>query len=232
MFSNNGIFVPVSETMVLNFLKAILIGLAASIPLGPLGIVCIQKTLSKGRWAGFAVGVGSSIADTFYAAIALFSVSFISEFLDRNYDWVMLIGGVIILFIGLQIALKNPIKDLRRPSAEVLSSRHIREVGRGLLMTITNPGALVLMLGLFAFFHLDMGESYSTYDVLFVLSGILLGTAAWWFLLSSGISLFRKRFRLRQMLIINRISGIIIALLGLASLAEGLAQIIFHQSLL
>ena len=218
--------------MVLNFLKAILIGLAASIPLGPLGIVCIQKTLSKGRWAGFAVGVGSSIADTFYAAIALFSVSFISEFLDRNYDWVMLIGGVIIFIIGLQIALKNPIKDLRRPNAEVLSSRHVREVGRGLLMTITNPGALVLMLGLFAFFNLDMGSSYSTYDVLFVLSGILLGTATWWFLLSSGISLFRKRFRLRQMLIINRISGTLIALLGLASLAEGLARIIFHQSLL
>ncbi|MBQ5530361.1 MAG: LysE family transporter, partial [Bacteroidales bacterium] len=102
--------------MVLNFLKAILIGLAASIPLGPLGIVCIQKSLDKGRWAGFAVGVGSSIADTFYAAIALFSVSFISEFLNRNYDWVMLIGGAIILLIGLQIALKNPIKDLNRPS--------------------------------------------------------------------------------------------------------------------
>lgn len=218
--------------MVLNFLKAILIGLAASIPLGPLGIVCIQKSLDKGRWAGFAVGVGSSIADTFYAAIALFSVSFISEFLDRNYNWVMLIGGVIILLIGLQIALKNPIKDLGRSNTEVLSSRHVREMGRGLLMTITNPGALVLMLGLFAFFHLDLGSSYSTLDVLFVLSGILLGTATWWFLLSSGISLFRKRFRLRQMLIINRISGTLIALLGLASLAEGLARIIFHQSLL
>ena len=123
--------------MVLNFLKAILIGLAASIPLGPLGIVCIQKALSKGRWAGFAVGLGSSIADTFYAAIALFSVSFISEFLDRNYNWVMLIGGVIILLIGLQIALKNPIKDLGKSNTEVLSSRHVREIGRGLLMTIT-----------------------------------------------------------------------------------------------
>lgn len=216
--------------MVLNFLKAILIGLAASIPLGPLGIVCIQKTLDKGRWAGFAVGLGSSVADCFYAAIALFSVSFISEFLDRNYDWVMLIGGVIILLIGLQIALKNPIKDLRRPKQEVLSSRHIREIGRGLLMTIMNPGALVLMLGLFAFFKLDLGSSYSTFDVLFVLSGIFLGTAAWWFLLSSGISLFRRRFRLRQMLIINRISGTLIALLGLASLIEGLARLILHQS--
>ena len=216
--------------MVLNFLKAILIGLAASIPLGPLGIVCIQKSLDKGRWAGFAVGVGSSIADTFYAAIALFSVSFISEFLNRNYDWVMLIGGAIILLIGLQIALKNPIKDLNRPSTEALSTRHIREIGRGLLMTITNPGALVLMLGLFAFFKLDLGSSYSTLDVLFVLSGIFLGTATWWFLLSSGISLFRKRFHLRQMLVINRISGSLIALLGLASLIEGLARLILHQS--
>lgn len=218
--------------MVLNFLKAILIGLAASIPLGPLGIVCIQKALSKGRWAGFAVGVGSSIADTFYAAIALFSVSFISEFLNRNYDWVMLIGGVIIFLIGLQIALKNPIKDLRRPIAGSLSSRRARDLLKGFLMTITNPGALVLMLGLFAFFGLDLGDGSHPEAAGFVLGGIFLGTAAWWFLLSSGISLFRKRFRLRQIIAINRISGILIAVIGLSSLAEGLAQLIFHQSLL
>lgn len=217
--------------MVLNFLKAILIGLAASIPLGPLGIVCIQKTLNKGRWAGFAVGLGSAIADTFYASIALFSVTFISDFLDRNRDWVMLIGGMIIFLIGLQLALKNPIKDLRRPSAGALGSRHVQEALRGLLMTITNPGALVLMLGLFAFFNLDMGEGSPRLSILIVLAGIFLGTATWWFLLSSCISLFRKRFQLRQMLIINRLAGTVIALLGLASVAEGMALLIFHQPL-
>lgn len=218
--------------MVLNFLKAILIGLAASIPLGPLGIMCIQKALSKGRWAGFAVGLGSSIVDVFYAAIALFSVSFISDFLDRNRIWVMLVGGIIILLIGLQIAMKNPIKDLQQSkTTPVSSSRHVKEVLRGFLMTISNPGALVLMLGLFAFFGLDMGAGYRAPAVLVVLAGIFLGTASWWFLLASGISLFRKRFRLRQMLIINRISGIIIALIGLASIAESLAQLIFHQPL-
>ena len=224
---------PVLETVVINFLKAILIGLAASIPLGPLGIMCIQKALSKGRWAGFAVGLGSSIVDVFYAAIALFSVSFISEFLDRNRDWVMVIGGVIILLIGLQIALKNPIKDLRQPNRSGHSgTRHVQDLLRGFLMTIGNPGALVLMLGLFAFFGLDMNGSSKPFAILMVLGGIFIGTAAWWFLLSSGISLFRKRFRLRQMLVINRISGILIALLGLASLVEGLAQLIFHQSLI
>ena len=218
--------------MVLNFLKAILIGLAASIPLGPLGIMCIQKALSKGRWAGFAVGLCSSIVDVFYAAIALFSVSFISDFLDRNRIWVMLVGGVIILLIGLQIAMKNPIKDLQQSkTTPVSSSRHVKEVLRGFLMTISNPGALVLMLGLFAFFGLDLGTHYRAPAVLVVLAGIFLGTASWWFLLASGISLFRKRFRLRQMLIINRISGIIIALIGLASVVESLAQLIFHQPL-
>ena len=218
--------------MVLFFLKALLVGLTAAIPLGPLGIMCIQRTLSKGRWAGFAVGLDSSVADTFYATIALLSVSYISQFLDRNRIWVMLIGGAIVLGIGLQIALKNPIKDLRRPIAGSLSSRRARDLLKGFLMTITNPGALVLMLGLFAFFGLDLGDGSHPEAAGFVLGGVFLGTAAWWFLLSSGISLFRKRFRLRQIIAINRISGILIAVIGLSSLAEGLAQLIFHQSLL
>ena len=215
----------------LNFIKAILIGLGASIPLGPLGIMCIQKTLSKGRWAGFAVGLGSTVADIFYASIALFSVTFINEFLDRNSSWVMLIGGIVIFLIGLQIALKNPIKDLQRPNAGAIKTRHAQEALRGFLMTITNPGALVLMFGLFAFVRLDMSDA-TTYSVLLVLAGIFAGTAGWWFLLSSGINLFRKRFRLRQMLIINRVSGILIALLGLASVIEGLVQLVFHQTML
>lgn len=215
----------------LNFIKAILIGLGASIPLGPLGIMCIQKTLSKGRWAGFAVGLGSTVADIFYASIALFSVTFINEFLDRNSSWVMLIGGIVIFLIGLQIALKNPIKDLRKPNAGAIKTRHAQEALRGFLMTITNPGALVLMFGLFAFVRLDMSDA-TTYSVLLVLAGIFAGTAGWWFLLSSGINLFRKRFRLHQMLIINRVSGILIALIGLASVVEGLAQLVFHQTLL
>ena len=215
----------------LNFIKAILIGLGASIPLGPLGIMCIQKTLSKGRWAGFAVGLGSTVADIFYASIALFSVTFINEFLDRNSSWVMLIGGIVIFLIGLQIALKNPIKDLQRPNAGAIKTRHAQEALRGFLMTITNPGALVLMFGLFAFVRLDMSEA-TTYSVLLVLAGIFAGTAGWWFLLSSGINLFRKRFRLRQMLIINRVSGILIALIGLASVIEGLVQLVFHQTML
>ena len=133
--------------MLLNFLQAILIGLAASIPLGPLGIMCIQRTLNKGRWAGFAVGLGASLGDTLYASIALFSVQFISDFLSRNRSWVMLVGGLIILLIGLQIAIKNPIKDLRRRKIDAVGV-HAQDILRGFLMTVSNPGALALMLEL------------------------------------------------------------------------------------
>ena len=218
--------------MLLIFIKAILIGLAASVPLGPLGIMCIQKTLSKGRWSGFAVGLGASLGDTFYAAISLFSISFVSTFLDNNRDWVMFVGGLIIFFIGLQIAIKNPIKDLQQRKVRSIHFE-AQDVLRGLLMTLSNPGALVLMLGLFAFFGLglnDIGDKPIVVAV--VIGGILLGTLGWWFLLSTGINLFRKRFRLRQLIIINRISGTLIALLGLASLLEGTLQVFFHQSLM
>lgn len=218
--------------MLLIFIKAILIGLAASVPLGPLGIMCIQKTLSKGRWSGFAVGLGASLGDTFYAAISLFSISFVSTFLDNNRDWVMFVGGLIIFFIGLQIAIKNPIKDLQQRKVRSIHFE-AQDVLRGLLMTLSNPGALVLMLGLFAFFGLglnDIGDKPIAVAV--VIGGILLGTLGWWFLLSTGINLFRKRFRLRQLIIINRISGTLIALLGLASLLEGTLQVFFHQSLM
>lgn len=218
--------------MLLLFIKAILIGLAASAPLGPLGIMCIQKTLSKGRWSGFAIGLGAAIGDTFYAIISLFSISFVSAFLDDNRDWVMFIGGLIILLLGLQVAIKNPIKDLQPRKVQPVNI-HAQDVLRGLLMTLSNPGALVLMLGIFAFFGMSLSDTDGKHiAVAIVIGGILLGALAWWFLLSSGINLFRKRFRLKQMIFINRVSGMLIALLGLASLIEGIAQVFFHYSFL
>ena len=82
--------------MLIGFIKAIIIGLMVTIPLGPVGVMCIQKTISKGRWAGFLFGSGSSFTDFIYSIVALFSLSFVSEFLDRNR-----ISGAIILFLGL-----------------------------------------------------------------------------------------------------------------------------------
>lgn len=209
--------------LVENIIKAFLIGLAASIPLGPVGIMCIQKTLSKGRSNGFAFGAGAAVGDVFYSAIALFSLAFVSEFIDTNRLWVMLIGGAIIIFIGLHIAIKNPVKEIN--SQVTGSSRHVQDILTGLLMTLSNPGALVLMLGLFAFFNLNLGDNYQPYNVSIILASIFAGTLTWWFSLSWTVSIFRKRFRLRQLITVNRIAGVAIAALGLFSVAEALFQL-------
>jgi len=203
-----------------NVIKAILIGLGASIPLGPLGIMCVQRTLSKGRGAGFALGLGASLSDVIYSAIALFSLSFIATLLETNRLWVMLIGGVIIVFMGVKIALKNPVKDINAQVAG--GGRLLQDFLTGFLMTIANPGALVLMLGLFAYFNLNLGENYKAYDVSLVLAGIFCGTSLWWFFLSWAISKFRSKIRLSQLITVNRISGILIMLLGFYSVAESL----------
>ncbi|MDD2595054.1 MAG: LysE family transporter [Bacteroidales bacterium] len=211
-----------------NFIKALIVGLGASIPLGPVGIMCIQKTISKGRHSGFSLGLGSSIADTFYAAIALFSLAFINDFIMANRVWVMLIGGVIICIIGIRIAITNPVRQLRQPK-NIGSKKHVQEILQGLAVTITNPGALVLLLGLFAFVGITTGDSYEKYTVSVILAGVFLGTAAWWFVLTATINIFRKRFRLRQLLYINRISGVIIAVLGIISTAEGVIQLLIGE---
>ena len=212
--------------LLINFIKALIIGLGASIPLGPVGVLCIQKTISKGRWAGFSLGLGSSITDIFYAGVALLSLSFVSEFLDRNRLWVVLIGGIIILIVGLNIALKNPVKQLRQRNRGQSKPNHFTDGLQGFAMTITNPGALVLMLFLFSFVGITPESFSAPLSIAVMLGGVFVGTAAWWFLLSSFINRFRKHFQLRQLLILNRVCGTLIAVFGLIATIEGIFELI------
>lgn len=210
--------------MLENFLKALIVGLGASIPLGPVGILCIQKTLSKGRNSGFSVGLGSSIADTFYASLALLSLAFIQSWLYENKLWVMIVGGIIIALFGIRIALKNPVKQIRQPKQG--TKKHVQDLLQGLLFTITNPGSLVLLLALFAFVRIDINQ-HENHTVSVLLAGVFTGTLTWWSILSTSINAFRKKFRLRQLLYINRISGTVIAVLGLISTMEGIYRMFF-----
>ncbi len=216
--------------ILVNFIKAVIIGLGASIPLGPVGVLCIQKTISKGRWAGFSLGLGSSLTDAFYAGAALLSLSFVSGFLDRNRLWVMLIGGIIVFVVGANIAFKNPVTQLRQRNNPGAKSRFFADALQGFAMTITNPGALALMIGLFAFVGIKPEAYTSSQSIIIMILGVVAGTATWWFILSWVINLFRDRFKLRQLLILNRISGAIISILGLVAAIDGLVEL-FHEVL-
>jgi len=211
--------------MLTTFVKGFIVGMGASIPLGPMGIMCVQKTLSKGRRAGFIAGLGSSVTDTFFAAIAIMGLAYIKSFINSYEDYVLLFGGVIVGLIGMKIFLTNPIKQIRYP---MTGKRHLTDFFSAMAMTLTNPGSVFLILGMFAYVGVDT-EGIAAENVLsYALWGVFIGASAWWFILSATINFFRKRFRLRQLLMINRISGIIIFLLGLVSFFEGLWRIITH----
>ena len=89
--------------MIEDLIKGIIVGLGASIPLGPIGVLCIQRTLSKGKWSGFATGMGASISDIIFSAIALLGLSFVNDFLTTYREWVMVFGGAVVTGFGVKI---------------------------------------------------------------------------------------------------------------------------------
>ncbi len=209
--------------MLITLLKGFIVGLGASIPLGPLGVLCVQKTLSKGRNSGFITGLGASFSDTLYAAISLLGLAFIENLIDKNRDIVMIIGGAIIIYIGIRIFFTNPIKQIRQKNT---NKKHVQDFIEAFLMTVTNPGAIFLILGLLAAVGININDSEVRPSVAIILLGVFLGTVTWWFTLSTGINVFRKKFRIRQLVMINRVSGAIMGVLGVIAMFDGIIEVV------
>ncbi len=210
--------------MLIVFLKGLIVGLGASIPLGPLGVLCIQKTLSKGKLSGFLTGLGASVSDTFYSTISLLGLFLVDDFVNNNKGLVFLVGGVIIFLIGLRVYSSNPVKQIRQKHKK---SSKVGDFFEAFAMTITNPGSIFLIFAMFAAVRFDVSafETEARSVVYTVLWGIFLGSALWWFTLTTLVNMFRKKFRLKQLIIMNRIAGVVIAALGAISFCEGIIEI-------
>jgi len=206
--------------MLMTLLKGILVGLGASIPLGPIGVLCVQRTLSKGRLSGFISGMGAAVADTIFSAFAILGLAFILVIFETNRNLFLIAGGLIVVAIGLKIYFTNPIKQIRQNRR---GRQHLFEDFISVFMlTISNPGAIFLVLGLFALVGLDIDKESGNWNIGTALCGVIIGTSLWWFSLSTVISRYRRRFRIKQLWTINRVSGVIIAVLGIISVINGL----------
>lgn len=187
----------------------IVAGLMASVSIGPIGVLCIQRTLSDSRRSGFVSGLGAATADTIFAGLAIFALSWVTGFMERYEIWITVIGGILIVVFGLTIFMKkvkrsNPIKG---------KGGDLSHFGSVWFLTLTNPACFFIFMGIFTAMGI-VGTQFNITQKCMILFGVYLGAGSWWFMLTWMVDKFRKRFTLRSLWWMNKILGGIIMFLG------------------
>ncbi|MDD2195762.1 MAG: LysE family transporter [Bacteroidales bacterium] len=204
-------------------IKGIIVGLLASIPLGPIGVICIQRTINKGRLSGFLSGLGAATADTIFAAIAGFSLTFVISYIEEKQILFQALGGIIVFLLGIKIFLTNPVRQLRRHKRK--KNNLVEDYFSVLAVTITNPLAIFLFIALFALLDVVTDNTSWTHSLV-TTSGVFIGAVLWWYILTTLVNIFRTKFRLKQLWWINKVSGAAIFTLGAIAIL-GLIRLLF-----
>ena len=215
------------------FFKGLLLGLAIAIPVGPIGILCIRRTLAMGQLVGLVSGLGAATADGLYGCIAGFGLTAVADFLVEQAFWLRIIGGVFLCYLGITTFLAKPadhpphaVKEAAIGDAKETTTAVAALQPRSLLvaytstlaLTLTNPATIFSFVAIFAGLGIvESGRDYATSGVLVI--GVFLGSALWWLLLSGMVSLFRSRLNPARMRWLNRVSGTIILAFGVVALA-------------
>lgn len=196
------------------FVKGMLLGFSIAAPVGPIGILCIRRTLQYGRFSGLFSGLGAATADTLYGLIAAFSLTLVSDFLEAQHFYLHLLGGLFLLFLGGRTffaATEEVTPD--RVSHRSLISDFISTF----FLTLSNPLTIFSFVAVFAGLGL-VNVSEKLTDAAVLVSGIFLGASTWWLILCEGLTFFRKRVSQKTMAWINRTAGMIIVAFGLGAL--------------
>lgn len=211
------------ESLLHMILSGIAVGVIVSAPMGPVGILCIQRTLNKGRWSGFFTGVGAALSDIFYCLLTGFGLSFIEGFIDRNQNAIQLVGSLVLIGFGLYLFKKNPSKQLKKPMPAISTIK--KDIITGFLFTFSNPLILFLIIGLFARFNF-MHPDFKFYHYITGFLFIFIGANLWWYVVTYFVDKVRAHFNLRSMWLINRIIGTIVLVFALVGIAKSVVEII------
>jgi threonine/homoserine/homoserine lactone efflux protein len=194
-------------------IKGMIIGIVASAPMGPVGVLCVQRTLNKGRWYGFMTGVGAAVSDIIYAAIAGYGLSFVIDIIENpvvSY-WIKVAGSILLFVFGVFTFRSNPVQKVRPVSRN--KSNLIHNFFTGLFVTLSNPLILFLFVAMFGQFTFVVNNWVpQLVGYLFIMVGALL----WWFGLTWLIDKVRNKFDVRGIWIINRIIGIVVMVVSAA----------------
>ena len=200
-------------------LKGVLIGVFVSAPMGPIGVLCIQRTLNKGRTSGIFTGIGASFSDLIYAVLTGFSLSIILDFIENYEQIIQILGSIVLAGFGVYIYRQNPAKNLNRKKPK--AANRVQDLISAFFLTLSNPLILFLFIGLFARFNFFSSES-RIHDYLVGYTSIIVGAALWWFTITYFIDKVRSKFNLRSLWIINRCIGTIILFMSAYGFVSGI----------
>jgi threonine/homoserine/homoserine lactone efflux protein len=201
-------------------LKGILIGFSIAAPVGPIGVLCIRRTLASGRLAGLLSGLGAATADAFYGLLSAGGLTVISGFLIGHQTWLRLFGGIFLGYLGVKTFLTRPAR-LVEDEAEPKAISRLKDYSSTFLLTLTNPMTILSFAAIFG--GLGLGSTSGGFapagftPAVGLVGGVFLGSTAWWMLLSSGMSLLRRKVSTGWLVWVNRVSGLVIAGFGAAA---------------
>ncbi len=200
--------------MIETVVKGFIIGLLVSSPMGPVNMLCVQRTLNKGRKHGFATGMGAMLSDLTYATITMFGLSFVEEFLQKHDTVFQFVGSVLLFVFGFFVFRTNPLKEWT-PQTKTENSSCLRDFVSSFFITFSNVAIILVFITLYArFTFMPVNEGVAHWVA--ALIAIALGAFSWWFFISWFIARLRKHFNRQGLVILNRIVGSILMIISVA----------------
>ena len=196
------------------YVRGLFIGLSIAATVGPMSVLCIQRTLNKGQLYGLVSGLGIATADGVYGSIAAFGLTLITNFLVHEQLLIRLIGGLFLMYLGVKTVLSKPPE---RAALDLKTNSYLGAYASTFLLTLTNPLTILSFAAIFA--AIGVGSASKSFcSATAVVLGVFSGSTLWWIILTSAISLLRKKMNSQSLVWINRISGVIITLFGIVAL--------------
>lgn len=203
--------------------RGIAIGLLISAPMGPIGMLVIQRTLGKGRWPGFFTGLGASLSDLIYCLLTGFCLSFITDFLDSHQLAIQIIGSLVIAAFGGYLLKKNPTRALK--TQDERATNYWSDFVTGFLLTFSNPLILFFIIGLFARFNFFLPE-FGIHHYIIAYLTILAGAVLWWWGITTLVNRLGKRINVRSLKLINRIIGLLLVCMAIIGMGMAIYDLL------
>lgn len=200
------------ESLLYIIMSGFLIGIFVSAPMGPIGMLVIQRTLNKGRLYALYTGCGAALSDLLYCLLSGIGLSLVTDFIESNKYVLQILGSAVIIIYGIYLFRANPSRTIAK--APEATNDYWRDFVTGFLFTFSNPLILFFIIGLFARFNF-MDASYRYYHYILGYISIAAGALCWWALITYFVNKVRNHFNVRSMWVINRIMATLLIIMAL-----------------